>query len=490
MLIKHANQVNFYFTDLHHRAVQLPVYRRTWDNGAYVVEVSSVVPIAVNAYLAVPRFGYTWVCADNAGAGYVEGEVSLVKELASSRIARCERAAEAYGLEPKLGEARLRLNAGDFMDALASALVAGEEIELTHAREVLEARNLLDHPGPIVSAPLFGERLDRWAIGVGPDWSPEQFPNFLRPITQWSLVAELCNGTVLPNFWRWVEYEKGRYRWEPLDQIVEFAKRREMAVKSFAIYWGGIGGTPPWFRNLGFEEKLEAVEKWATDLVTRYRGKVAVWEIVNEMHDWGFTWFPTRFSHERTLELTRFVSGLVGDLDPGTARVINHCCIWGDYVQEGVRGGPWCPITYLEDVVKAGIDFEGIGLQYYNPGRDLMECIQLLDRYLSFGKDVYITEMGTPSDPRPLGADETAQVDPNVGWRGPWTQERQAEWVEYWYTLAASRRRVKLMNWWDFDDRQAFIAHAGLLDGEGCPKQAYPRLRALCRHYGFGLKEK
>jgi len=60
LLIKHTNQVNLYFTDLHHRAVQLPVYRRTWDDGAYVVEVSSVVPIAVNAYLAVPRFGYTW----------------------------------------------------------------------------------------------------------------------------------------------------------------------------------------------------------------------------------------------------------------------------------------------------------------------------------------------------------------------------------------------------------------------------------------------
>lgn len=374
------------------------------------------------------------------------------------------------------------------MGALAAALVAGEEIELDHARTVLQTRDRLSHPGPIISATLFGERMGPWAIGVGPDWQPDQVPDFLRPVAQWDLVARLCNGTIVPNFWRLIEYKKGRYRWEPLDQIVEFAQRRGMAVKSLFIYWGGIGGTPPWFRDLNFKKKKQEVERWATDLVSRYRGRVAAWEIVNEMHDWGFA-NPSCLSHEQSLEMTRFVSDLVGDLDPGTPRVINHCLIWGEYVQGNVgqgSGGPWCPLTYLEDVIAAGIEFEGIGLQYYNPGRDLMECIQHLDRFIPFGKDIYITEMGTPSDSRPRGEVETRQIDPNVGWRGPWTPERQAKWVESWYTLAASRPQVKLMNWWDFDDERAFISHAGLLDDRGRPKPAYPHLHALFQHYGFG----
>jgi hypothetical protein len=186
LTIKHTKSTNLYFTDLRHRARQLPL---RWENGTCIVELPDDTPIAVHAYLAVPGFGYTWATADNKGAGYAEGKISLIHELASSRIARCERAAEAYGLEPNLQEARSRLKTGDPMGSLAAALVAGEEIELIHARTVLQTRERSSHPGPIISAPLFGERVGQWAIGVGPDWPLEQVPDFLRPTAQWDLIS-------------------------------------------------------------------------------------------------------------------------------------------------------------------------------------------------------------------------------------------------------------------------------------------------------------
>ncbi len=483
LIIKHSNPVELYFTDLRHRPRQLPL---EWDGGTCIVELPDEMPTAIHALLAVPGFGYTWATADNQGIGYAGGNVSLAHDTALSRIANCESRADTFGLKPNLQDAKKHLDAGNPMKALAVALVAGEEIEFRHAQILLQTRDRTSHPLPLISAPLFGERLGRWAIGVGPDWPGDQRPDFLRPAAQWDLVARLCNGTILPNFWRWIEYERGQYRWEPLDKIIEFSQRHEMKVKSFAIYWGGIGGTPPWFRNLNFDEKMQALENWTTDLVSRYRGRIAAWEIVNEMHDWGFA-NPSRLSHEQALNLTKFVSDLVGDLDPQIPRVINHCCIWGEYLQKGTSGGPWCPLTYLEDVKAAGIEFEGIGLQYYDPHRDLMECVQHLDRYLTFGKEIYITEMGTPSDPRGREETRTGRIDPYVGWRGPWTPERQAKWVEYWYTSAASRPQVKLLNWWDFDDERAFIPHAGLLDENGHPKPAYRNVHSLM--FGEGARK-
>jgi hypothetical protein len=209
------------------------------------------------------------------------------------------------------------------------------------------------------------------------------------------------------------------------------------------------------------------------------------WETVNEMHDWGFA-NPRRWSHEQLLEVTILVNEIVGALDPATPRVINHCCIWGDYVQ-GLGEGFWTPLSFLEEALHRAIPFEGIGLQYYNPGRDLMECAAHLDRFSRLGKQIWITEMGTPSEP---ARSRGGQVDPMDGWRGPWSPERQADWCERWYSMALARRFVRAMNWWDMVDSRAFIASAGLLDADYKKKPAFDRVVRLCRRLKVGAPGK
>jgi GH35 family endo-1,4-beta-xylanase len=370
------------------------------------------------------------------------------------------------------------------MKALEAALVAGEEAARVSADGILSSRNVGAHPGPLISGTLFGERQGKWSIGVGPDWNPEEEPpDFIRPAAEAERVAMLCSATTLPSFWRWIEPKRDRPRWDVLEGLLEFCEQHGLAAKSFALYWGGIGGCPVWLRGLPHKEKLQAIERWTTQIVQRYRGRIASWETVNEMHDWHFA-NPFGWSHAQTLEVTRLVSELVGALDPGKPRIVNHCSIWGEYAQN--RPGIWTPLTYLDALLEAGIPFEGIGLQYYNPGRDLLECLLHLDEFARFGKEIWVTEMGTPSDPRGHGQVETGQIDPLVGWRGTWSPERQADWVELWYTLASSRPVVKALNWWDVTDSQAFIAHAGLLDDQGRPKPSYERLQAWCRRHRLG----
>ena len=96
-------------------------------------------------------------------------------------------------------------------------------------------------------------------------------PNFLRPDHEWPLVAEACQATTLPSFWRWVEYEPGVFNWAPLDRIMDFAEQHNMRVKSFALYWGGIGSVPPWFRHLSFGAQKEAIRRWVATMIGRYR---------------------------------------------------------------------------------------------------------------------------------------------------------------------------------------------------------------------------
>jgi GH35 family endo-1,4-beta-xylanase len=484
-----------YVTDLRRRPA--PGSRVTRQGAAIVIAASCESRLAVHAQVDVAGFGRTFCTADAGGEGYAEGGVlNLPRELAWSHLRRAERAAEnlASAEPPSLAAAREAYARalwrwGDpkaMVECLAQALVAGEEAARVQALAALRQRDRSSpSSGPLVASTLFGERADAgWAIGVGPDWPPEgEPPDFMRPAAHNRLIADLCDGTTLPSFWRWIEPQRGQPRWEILDGTLEFCRAHGLAAKSFAILWGGIGGAPEWLRGLPYAQKLKAIERWTTDLVTRYRGQLAAWETVNEMHDWPFG-AGLGFDRSQALEVTRLVNELVGALDSGTPRVINHCCIWGDYAQN--RPATWTPLAYLDAVVAAGIPFEGIGLQYYNPGRDLLECRLHLDEFGRFGKDLWITEMGTPSAANAPGPVETAQLDPMAGWRGPWTPERQADWVELWYTLAAAHPAVRALNWWDFSDTQAFVAHAGLIDRDGQPKPAYHRLLSWGREHKLG----
>jgi hypothetical protein len=95
-----------------------------------------------------------------------------------------------------------------------------------------------------------------------------------------------------------------------------------------------------------------------------------------------------------------------------------------------------------------------------------------LDRFISLGKRIYITELGTPSAPAD-SASETGQLGLATGWRDTWTNESQADWVDRFLCLATARPEVVMVNYWDFDDEQAFVPSAGLLDSRGQPKPSH-----------------
>lgn len=442
--------------------------------------------------LDVAGFGRTCLPVDGDGAGLTPGTFNLAVELLRSRAARGQRLAASATVDEWQALADDVLTAVDAHHAaqcsrlLGAAIVATEELRYQQAqRDLRQKANK-----PLISATLFGERRDDYAIGVGPDWAVDAPPDFTRAPQSRALALDLINGTTLPNFWRYLEFQKGKVRWERIEPLLEQAQAKGLRIKSFALYWGGIGGCPPWLRDLSYTQQLTAIEQWVTLIVNRYRGAVHCWETVNEMHNWCFG-NPFTWSHAQLLEVTQIVNELVGALDPGTPRLINHCCIWGDYRHSRAGGtwskmpwaADWTPLAYLDEVCGSGIPFEAIGLQYYNPGRDLYTCHETLAHFAPFGKTLQITEIGTPSAPARLSSVETGQTDPMSGWRGPWTPERQALWLDRFYTIMGAHPQITAFNYWDFDDMQAFINQAGLVDGNFQPKPGYGTLQTLAQQW-------
>ena len=480
-----------YLTDMGRRPLKTEVTRGRWLE----LETGARPPYAVRAVIG-SAYGDLEVVIDNDDEGYSPGvsAPSLLIEAIHSRLKRCERRLNGAGLRAgdftALAQAHEAYARGDFGNAFLQAIRAGDDIEYTASHMAL----LAGGRQTMFSGSLcFGERLGGWSIGIGPDWPVgTRPPDFVRQSPVRDTLLPVCEAMTLPNFWRWIEPVQWKYRWDVLEEMLAYAETNKLAVKSFAIFWQGIGSVPPWLRDLSYREQLNAIEQWTRALVERFKGRVIAWETVNEDHDWGFA-NPFNWTRHQRLQAARLVNELVGALDPGTPRVVNNCCIWGDYNARDERRTSWLPgnlppaidspLTFTEHLIERGVPFEGIGLQYYVPGRDLMECADQLDRFLALGKEIWVTEMGTPGLPGANQQIETQQITPGGGWRGPWSQALQADWVRMWYTIASARRGVRALNYWDLDDSRAFIEGAGLIDLQGKPKPAFDAIVALRREF-------
>ena len=252
-----------YLTDLGRR----PLATRTRQGRWLQLETSSPGPYMLRATLG-SALGDLDVVVDAAGEGYLPGSSApnLLVEAIHSRLARCERRLQgaklAEGNFADLARAREAYAQGDFISAFTSSICAGDEIEYAASRKALATNG---RKAMFSGAITFGERLGQWSIGVGPDW-PENTrpPEFTRPLAQREALLPACEAMTLPNFWRWIEPQRWKYRWDVLDEMIEWAVQKKLAVKSFAIFWMGIGGTPVWFRDLTYREQLLAIEQMDT----------------------------------------------------------------------------------------------------------------------------------------------------------------------------------------------------------------------------------
>jgi len=117
---------------------------------------------------------------------------------------------------------------------------------------------------------------------------------------------------------------------------------------------------------------------------------------------------------------------------------------------------------------------KGIGIQAHEP-REMwfspVEMYKTFDMYKEFNLPIHITEF----IPQSSGKDIT-------GWRtGKWTEETQAEFAEQFYTLAFGYPSVVSINWWGLSDKDIWLPGGGLLDEEYNPKPVYNTLLKLIK---------
>ncbi len=286
--------------------------------------------------------------------------------------------------------------------------------------------------------------------------------------------AELFNYATLPFYWKSYEPEPGQTRRDEIMQMLAWCERNGITPKGHPLAWNNT--EPEWLSG-NQEEIKEKLLARVRGVVSEYRGKIAIWDTVNE---------ATEYDREKERQDAPLLTNLISTMGVGpylrsvfmTAHAANPdaTLIINDYI-----AGSRYEEQVLSKLQESGQPlYDAIGVQCHQhtgvwPPERLRKVAERLG---SHGRPVHFTETSILSgELQPKGEPHT----------GPWpsTPEgelRQKDEVVRYYTVLFSLPQVKAITWWDLTDKNAWKnAPAGLLRKDMTPKPAYEALRHLLK---------
>ncbi|MET9249784.1 endo-1,4-beta-xylanase [Nonomuraea sp. NPDC003709] len=205
------------------------------------------------------------------------------------------------------------------------------------------------------------------------------------------LLARHFSGVTPGNELKWdaTEPREGEFTFADGDFLVDFATRHGMTIRGHTLAWHSQ--TPDWvFQNADKELLLKRLETHVRTLVTRYKGKIAAWDVVNEVVDENQ---PDGLRRSKWYEIAgldfiRTAFRVAHEADPDAKLFIN------DYNTEFPRKRE--ALYALVKRLKAeGVPIDGVGHQLHlnieHPPASSVEAT--IERFATLGVDQQITEL-------------------------------------------------------------------------------------------------
>ncbi len=451
-------------------------------------------PFRITLPLTVPGFGQVFVYADNRGRGltaqsFSEKPMLLNYEFAADRLATvqslledCRRGgiavsetaqkrvekADAFFKQAEAVADDRRAHIAALMSSLCESLWAGEMLTVERADHAIAGNG--PRPGFLFGSNAFG------------------YPELGKKYAEQFEAA--FNFATLPFYRGGVERVQGKPDYSAPAKILDWLGHTNILAKGHPLIFLVPDSTPDWLSNLPYQETKKLCLQHVREAIGRFRDRIHVWDVINEAHVQPDNYptpdrhFMKGFSHAENVDMTIGALQAAHEADPTCFRIVNSTGTWSDYYmahhpaawQQGVY-------DYLSALREAGSPFEAVGLQYYHSGRDMLEFERNLEIFKTFGKPIHISETQISSSSEdPTGKNEW--WGGGIGgskfvWHGEhFSEESQAQWVEWFYKIAFSKPYVDAVTWWDFAD-PAFIPNAGYLRPDLTPKPAYEKLLAL-----------
>ncbi|KAK3193044.1 hypothetical protein Dsin_024354 [Dipteronia sinensis] len=202
--------------------------------------------------------------------------------------------------------------------------------------------------------------------------------------------------TTFENEMKWYSTEPspGHEDYSVPDAMINFAKQHNIAVRAHNIFWDDPKYQPGWLNSLSPTDLWKAVNKRITSIMSKYKGQVIAWDVVNENLHWNFfeSKLGTKFSGD--------IYSKAHALDGATTLFMND---YNTIEESGDKRS--VPAKYLEKLreiqkypgianAKMAIGLEG---HFNTPNLPYMRSA--IDTLAAAGLPIWLTEVDVQSGP-------------------------------------------------------------------------------------------
>ncbi len=200
-----------------------------------------------------------------------------------------------------------------------------------------------------------------------------------------AIVAENCMKSEV------LQPEEGRYDFRQADEFVKFGEDNGMTVTGHCLIWHSQ--CPRWFlvdkdgKNVSVEVLKQRMKEHITTVVSRYKGRILGWDVVNEaiMEDGSYR--KSKFYEILGEEFVPLAFQYAHEADPDAELYYN------DYNmhEPGKRA---TVVKLVNDLKKRGLRIDAVGMQGHvgMDYPDLSEFEASMEAYAATGAKVMITE--------------------------------------------------------------------------------------------------
>jgi endo-1,4-beta-xylanase len=188
--------------------------------------------------------------------------------------------------------------------------------------------------------------------------------------------------------WRVVEPVRGAFDWTAADEVAAFAKSNGQKLRGHNLLWEGY--LPSWLAGERFAPAAfkELIEDHITAEVSRYKGAVYAWDVINEPFDDAGHWRAGLLHDTLGDDYVAIALRAARAADPDAKLYINDSNI-------EASGPKFFALYHLVAALKtSGVPIDGVGLQsHFIAGRVPPGLPAILAKFAALDIDIAITEL-------------------------------------------------------------------------------------------------
>lgn len=268
-----------------------------------------------------------------------------------------------------------------------------------------------------------------------PDANPSEQAQYFK------LAQQLFNASVHENALKWdnTEPQRGQVSYIDADRILDWSEANSLPLRGHNLFWEVEKWNAPWLKNLSEDELRQAIVQRATEVCSRYRGRIHEYDVLNEMLHGNF--FRSRLGEE----IVKIMFQSCQANNPTATLYVN------DYnILNGYRLNDY--VHQIRSLLDQGVPVGGIGIQAHILDEKITpaQIQKSLDTLAQFNLPIKITEFSALAK----------------------TEQEQAKILLDIYQTAFAHPAVKGILMWGFWEKAHWVPQAAIFDDKFQPKLA------------------